>query len=71
MRKTQILMNEPFYLFLSILGLHLPKYGKNAKLCYMDTGSFIIHVKTDDIYNDIKGIVETRFGTSNFESDRP
>ena len=21
-------------------------YGENAKLCYMDTGTFIIHVKT-------------------------
>ena len=27
-----------------------PKYGKNSKLCYMDTDSFIVHVKTDNIY---------------------
>ena len=27
-----------------------PKYGENAELCYMDTGSFIVHVKADDIY---------------------
>ena len=31
-----------------------PKYGENAKLCYMDTDSFIVHVKTDDIYTDIE-----------------
>ena len=27
-----------------------PKYGKNSKLCYMDTDNFIVHVKTDNIY---------------------
>ena len=26
-----------------------PKFGKTAKLCYMDTDSFIALVKTDDI----------------------
>ena len=36
-----------------------PKYGGNAKLCYMDTGSFIVHVKTCDIYKDIAEDVET------------
>ena len=30
-----------------------PKYGVKAKSCYMDTGSFIAHLKTDDIYEDI------------------
>ena len=45
------------------------KYGENAKLCYMDTDSFIVHVKTDDIYKDIAEDVETRFDTSNFEID--
>ena len=37
----------------------------------MDTASFIVHVKTDDIYKDIAEDVEPRFGTSNFELDRP
>ena len=31
-----------------------PKYSENAKICYMDTDSFIVHVKTDDIYTDIE-----------------
>ena len=26
---------------------------KNAKFCYMDADSFILHVKTNDIYKDI------------------
>ena len=55
MRKTQILMNRPVYLGLSILYLNetvmyefgydyvKPKYGKNAKLYYMDTDSIIVH----------------------------
>ena len=37
----------------------------------MDTDSFIFHVKTDDIYKDIAEDVEKRFGTSNYEIDRP
>ena len=36
----------------------------------MDTDSFIVHIKTDDIYKDIAD-VETRFDISNFEIDRP
>ena len=41
------------------------KYGENAKLCYMDTGSFEFYIKTEDIYSDIAKDVETRFNTSN------
>ena len=78
MRKTQILMNKPVYLGLSILDLSetviyefwydygKPKFGENAKLYYMDTDSFIVNEKRDDIYKD----VEKRFGNSNFEIDR-
>ena len=40
-----------------------PKYGENAKLCHMDTDSFIVYVKTDDIYKDIAEDVEKRFDT--------
>ena len=46
------------------------KYGENAKLCYMVTNIFIVHVKTDDICKGITD-VETKFDTSNFEIDRP
>ena len=58
MRKTQILMNKPVYLGLSILNISKTvmyefwhdyvklKYGENAKLCYMDTNSFIVHVES-------------------------
>ena len=43
------------------------KYCKIGKLCYMDTNSFVIYIKTDDIYKDIAEDVETRFHTSNYE----
>ena len=42
-----------------------PKYGDNVKLCYMDTDSFIMHIKTEDFYKDIADDVEKRFDTSN------
>ena len=48
-----------------------PKYSGNVKLCYMDTGSFIMHIKTENFYKDIGDDVEKRFDTSNYECDRP
>ena len=69
-------MNKPVYLGLSILKLNKilvykfwydyvkTKYGKKAKLCYMDTKSFIVYIKTDDIYKDIAD-VETGFDLKN------
>ena len=37
----------------------------------MDTGSFIVYMKTEDIYSVIAKYVQTRFNTSNYELDRP
>ena len=48
-----------------------PKYSDNVKICYMDTDSFIMNIKTDDFYKDIANDVEKRFDTSNYEVDRP
>ena len=48
-----------------------PKYGEKAKLCYMDTDSFIVYIKIDDIYKDLAEDVETRSDASNYELDRP
>ena len=48
-----------------------PRCGENAKLCYMDADSFIVHLKTDDIYKDISEDAGTRFDPSNFEIGRP
>ena len=55
-------MNRPVYLWLSILELSKmlmyeflydyvnPKYGEKEKLCYMDTDSFILYIKTNYTY---------------------
>ena len=47
------------------------KYDEKAKLRYMNTDSFIVYIKTDDIYKDIAEDVETGFDTSNYELERP
>ena len=62
---SKILMYESWY------GYIKPKYDEKAKLCYMDIDSFIVYIKTDDIYKDNAADVETRYGTSNYELDRP
>ena len=41
------------------------------KQSYMDIGSFIVYIKTEDIYKEIAEDVDTRFDTSNFELNRP
>ena len=56
-------MNEFWYNYVK------SKYGEKARLCDLDTGSFIVYIKTDDIYKD--NAEETRSDTSNYELDRP
>ena len=48
-----------------------PKSGNNVKLCYMDTDSFMMNIKTEDFYKDISKDVEKRCDTSNYEVNRP
>ena len=47
-----------------------PKYRQKAKLCYMYTDNFLVHIKTEDI-KDITKFVETWFYTSNYGLWRP
>ena len=83
MKKTKVKMNKAIYLGLSILEISKilmyefwydymkPKYDNNIKLCYMDTDSFIMDIKTNDFYKDTANDVENRFDTSNYEVNRP
>ena len=48
-----------------------PNSQDNTKLCYMDTDSFVIHIKTEDFYEDIAYDVAKWSDTSNDEVDRP
>ena len=79
MRKTKVEMNKPIYLGMLILDISKtlmyefwyhyikPRYRDKAKLCYMDTDSFIIHIKTKDFCEDIADDVEKWFDTSNYD----
>ena len=83
MKKANVKMNKSVYLGLSILEISItlmyefwydymkPKYGDKVELCYMDTDSFIMHIKTEDFYKYIANDAEKRFDTSNYEVNRP
>ena len=78
MRKTEVTMNKPIYLDQEILDLSKtlmyefwfdyikPKFGDKARLCYIDTDSFVMHIKTDDFYQDISDDADKWFDTCNF-----
>ena len=65
MNKIKVKMNKPVHLGLSILEISKTlmfefwydyikaKYQQNTKLHYMDLDSFIINIKTEDVYEDI------------------
>ena len=83
MKKTKVKITKPTYLGLSILGISKtlmyefwydyiePKYEDRAKLCYIDTDSFVIYIKSEDFYKDIADDVEKWFDTTNYnENDK-
>ena len=61
MKKIKVKITKPVHLGLPILEInktlmyefwydHIkPKYQYNAKLCYMDRDSFIMHIKMQDV----------------------
>ena len=60
MKKVEIKINKLIYLSQAILDISMtlmcefwhdyikPKYGDKARLCYMDTDSFVMHIKRED-----------------------
>ena len=74
MKKTEV---KPIYLGQAVLYLSKtlmfefwydyfkPMYSDKIRLCYTDTDSFIMHIKTDDFYKDISADVDKWFDTSN------
>ena len=83
MRKIKVKVNKPIYLGLSILYISKItmyefwydyvkiKYEDKARLCYMETDTFVVNIKTKDFYKDISQDVNKRFDTSNYTFDRP
>ena len=73
MKKTRVKMTKPLYLGMSILDISKilmhtfwydyinPKYRDRAKLCYTDTDSFIIYIKSEDFFEDISNDVDRWF----------
>ena len=81
MKKTKVTMSKPLYLGMTILGISKallykfwydyikPKYEDRAKLCYTDTDSFIIHIFTEDFFEDTSGDVEKWLNTSSYDEN--
>ena len=81
MKMTRVKMTKPLYLGISILDISKilmykfwydyigPKYGDRAKICYTDTDSFIIYIKTKYFFEDISNDVERCFDTYNYDKN--
>ena len=81
MRKTKVIMNKPVHLGQATLDISKtlmyescydyikPKYQEKAKLCYMDTDSFIVHIETEDFYKDIAQDINKWFDTSGYDKN--
>ena len=81
MKKTEVKMNKPIYLGQAVLDLSKtlmfefwydylkPMYVDKIRLCYTDTNSFIMHIKTDDFYKDIRADVDKWFDTNFNKND--
>ena len=81
MKKTNVKINKPLYLGMSILDISKtlmyefwydyvkPKCNDKPKLCYMDTDSSIINIFTEDFFEDISNDVERWFDTSNHDKN--
>ena len=81
MKKVEVKMNKPVYLGQAILDISKtlmyefwyhyikPKYRDNARLCYMDTDSFIINIKTENFYRDIANDAKEWYDTSNYDEN--
>lgn len=80
LKKTNIKMNKPIVIGMSVLDISKvfmydffyntikSQYGTNVRLAYTDTDSFILEIKTDCVYTDIKNNIE-KYDTSNYATN--
>lgn len=80
MLRCRVTLNKPIYTGFCVLEMskwlmydfhyrHIKRlYGTNAKLCFTDTDSLCYHIKTTDVYADIRNNIHL-FDTSNYPDD--
>ena len=78
MRKTSVIMDKPIIVGQAILDKSKelmykfyydylkPKYNDKINLLYMDTDSFVLHIETEDFFEDIKNNIHDWFDTSKY-----
>ena len=49
--------------------MHKTKYKDKAKLCYTDIDSFVIHIFTENFFDDINNDIKRWFDTSNYDKN--
>ncbi|XP_050464322.1 uncharacterized protein LOC126858215 [Cataglyphis hispanica] len=80
LRKLEVIFNKPICVGMCILDISkvclyefhheymLPLYRDNCKVMYIDTDSLIYYIKCDDIYENMKRVIN-RFDTSNYSAN--
>ena len=81
-KKAKVKMIKPIYLGMSLLDISKTlmydfwydciklKYEDRSKLCYADTDSFVIHIRTEHFLENIsEDVVDERFDTSNYDEN--
>jgi hypothetical protein len=81
MNRMQVKYNKPIYAGLSVLEMSKwrmskfmyeylkPKWGDKVKVIQTDTDGLMLHIKTEDFYEEIKGNIDEWFDTSNFSDE--
>ena len=81
MKQTRVKMTKPLNLGMSIFDISKTvmyefwydyikrKYGDRTKLRYTDTDGFVIHIITEDFFEDISSDVKRWFDTSYYDEN--
>ena len=82
-KKTVVNCNKPIYIGFVILELSKlkmyqtyyeylkPKFGDRIELLYTDTDSFILHIQSEDLYEEILNDVKERYDTRKYPKNSP
>ena len=81
MNRLQVKYNKPIYAGFSVLEMSKwrmfkfvyeylkPKWGNRVEVIQTDTDGLMLHIKTEDFYEDVKPDITKWFDTSNFSED--